>query len=321
MTRWPRWLPEPFMTALFSAVLVAALLPARGLFAELIDGLATAAIMLLFFMHGVKLPRDALWLALGNWRLHGTIIAISFGLFPLLGLGLMHLLGAVLSPQLWLGVLFLCVLPSTVQSSIAFTSIARGNVAAAVTAAGLSNLLGMVLTPLLVSVLIGTSGGAGIGFDQFSRILWELFFPFVAGQVLRPLFITWVSAHKGVVGFTDRSTIILAVYSAFSAAVVEGIWARIGWGEIGALMGLSGLLLALVMGLGWWTTGRLGFDRGDRIAMLMAGSKKSLAAGVPMAKVLLSASSVGMALLPLMIFHQIQLIVCAVLARRLGRAA
>ncbi len=316
---WPRWLPEPFITALLGAVVLAALLPAHGVIALWVDGLVTAAIMLLFFMHGVKLPRDALWAALVNWRLHGAIVATTFVLFPMLGLGLHFLLPGLLTPALWLGMLFLCALPSTVQSSIAFTSIARGNVAAAVTAAGLSNLLGMALTPLIAGLLIGTRGGDGISLDQFDCILWQLFLPFVAGQLLRPLFIVWVSAHKGLVSLTDRSTIIMAVYAAFSAAVVGGIWSQVGVSELAMLMGLCSVLLALVMGIGWWASRLAGIDRVDRIAMLMAGSKKSLAAGVPMAKVLLPVGVVGMALLPLMIFHQIQLIVCAILARRLGR--
>jgi len=177
----------------------------------------------------------------------------------------------------------------------------------------------MALTPLIAGLLIGTRGGDGISLDQFDRILWQLFLPFVAGQLLRPLFIVWVSAHKGLVSLTDRSTIIMAVYAAFSAAVVGGIWSQVGVSELAMLMGLCSVLLALVMGIGWWASRLAGIDRVDRIAMLMAGSKKSLAAGVPMAKVLLPVGVVGMALLPLMIFHQIQLIVCAILARRLGR--
>jgi sodium/bile acid cotransporter 7 len=220
-------------------------------------------------------------------------------------------------------VLFVTTLSSTVQSSIAFTSIARGNVPAAVCAATASNLLGILLTPLLVSLVLhkgGMTGGSAGGLDSALNIVVQLLLPFVAGQLLRPWIGGWAARHNKMLGLVDRGSILLAVYSAFGAAVVEGIWHLFPLPQLGALVLVNAMLLALVLAITTFSSRLLGFARADEIVVVFCGSKKSLAAGIPMATVLFGASTVGVVLLPIMIFHQMQLMVCAMLARRYAAA-
>jgi sodium/bile acid cotransporter 7 len=219
-------------------------------------------------------------------------------------------------------VLFLCALPSTVQSSIAFTSIARGNVAAAVAAASVSNLAGVFLTPLLAALLLATHGGMASPWRAIGDILLLLLAPFVLGHLLRPWLARWVQRRARLLSLTDRGTILLVVFGAFSHAAIEGLWAQVPGRTLLGLLAVACALLALVMGLIWIASGRLGFNRADRITILFCGSKKSLATGVPMANILFAGqTTLGMIVLPIMLFHQIQLMVCAVLAQRFAQHA
>jgi len=304
---------DPYILALLTTVALASILPARGGFAAFCENAATWAIVLLFFLHGAKLSREAIVAGVAHWRLHLATLGVTFALFPLLGLGVSLLPG--LPPLVASGMLFLTLLPSTVQSSIAFTSIARGNVAAAVCSASFSNLAGIFITPLLASMVMGGSG-ASLSFDAIEKIVLQLLLPFVAGHLLRPWIGGFVAKHKPVIGYVDRGSILLVVYTAFSAAVVEGLWQHLPLWELGLIAGLSVVLLVLVMAATWGLGSLMGFEQADRIVLLFCGSKKSLASGVPMAGVLFAPSQVGEVILPLMLFHQIQLMACAVLARR-----
>jgi sodium/bile acid cotransporter 7 len=310
-----RKLIDPFLALLVSTVVLASLLPARGWAADVISFLATAAIVLLFFLHGARLARENLVAALTHLRLHATILSITFILFPVLGLLLAGTLRGLLPANLWTGVLFLCALPSTVQSSIAFTSIARGNVAGTVASAATSNLVGIALTPLIISLITRASGGS-VSVSDVWKIVVQILLPFAAGHLLRPWIGSWVGRHRQLLSFTDRSTIVLSVYSAFSAAVVEGIWHQVPAGSLIALLAVCALLLAAVLVLSRLLARQMAFSTEDEISIVFCGSKKSLVSGVPMARVLFPASAVGAAVLPVMIFHQMQLMVCAWLARR-----
>ena len=320
MTLLRRLAPDPFILALLAAIIVSTLLPARGTFATIVDALSGIAIIALFFLHGVRLPREALIQGVAHWRLHMTILAFTFLLFPLLGLGLAALFPNWLSPQLWIGILFLCALPSTVQSSIAFTSIAGGNVAGAVASATASNLLGIFLTPVIIGFLTHAHGGS-IPISNSWKIAVQLLLPFVVGNLARPWLGAWAARNKAVMTLCDRGTIILAVYSAFSAAVIAGLWSTIAPVTLLELLGVCALLLAIVLIATRYAARLLGFSREDEIAITFCGSKKTLASGVPMARVLFAGPDMGVVVLPLMIFHQIQLIVCAALARRYARQA
>nr|WP_253201557.1 bile acid:sodium symporter family protein [Sphingomonas quercus] len=304
---------DPFLVALIVTVALASVLPCRGQGAVVVDHVADAGIMLLFFLHGAKLSREAILAGLRNWPVHLAVLGSSFVLFPLLGLGIANM--PFVPPLVASGMLFLTLLPSTVQSSIAFTAMAGGNIAAAVCSASLSNLLGIIITPLLVSLFMHLSGG-GISAGAIETIAMQLLLPFLLGHASRRWTIGLLSRYRFVLGFVDRGAILIVVYSAFSAAVVQGLWHRLSPGMLAAIALLCAALLALVLAA-TWAIGRLGgFSREDAIVIQFCGSKKSLVSGVPIAGVLFPASQVGMVILPLMIFHQIQLIACAMLARR-----
>ncbi|MFJ8616476.1 bile acid:sodium symporter family protein [Streptomyces clavifer] len=314
----PSWLPvDPYILALIGTVVLAALLPASGAAADVAGGASTGAVALLFFLYGARLStRDALD-GLKHWRLHLTVLACTFIAFPVLGLASRGLVPYVLTPQLQEGLLFLCLVPSTIQSSIAFTSMARGNVPAAICAGSFSSLAGILLTPLLAALLLG-GGAAGFSADSLVKIVLQLLVPFLAGQLLRRWIGGFITRHRKVLGLVDRGSILLVVYTAFSAGMVAGIWHQVTPLRLGALLAAEAVLLALMLALSWYGAKRLGFGREDRIAIQFAGSKKSLAAGLPMASVLFGAHA-SLAVLPLMLFHQMQLMVCAVIAKRRSR--
>lgn len=313
-------LPDPFILVLILTVVLASVLPVSGAAAAAVSVVATIAIVFLFFLHGVRLPRENLVAALGHWRLHLAILATTFVVFPLLGLGLASAFPGLLPQQLWIGVLFLCALPSTVQSSIAFTSIGRGNIAGTVASAAASNLVGILLTPVIMNLLAHAHGG-GISFSGVWTIVLQLLLPFVGGHLLRPWLGALVARRKAVLSFTDRSTIVLAVYSAFSAAVIGGIWSQVPLPRLMLLIALCAFILTAILLLTRYAARVMGFSKEDEISIVFCGSKKSLVSGVPMARVLFSAADVGAAVLPVMIFHQMQLMVCAWLARRYGARA
>jgi sodium/bile acid cotransporter 7 len=308
---------DPFLLALIATVTAASLLPARGQGAVAVGWAGDVAILLLFFLHGAKLSRQAIVAGMAKWRLHIAVLATSFLLYPALGLAA----GAVarpLAPTMAAGLVFLSLLPSTVQSSIAFTSIAGGDVAAAIASASLSNILGILVTPLLAAALIGGAGGAGAG-DIGHSILTvgaQLLLPFVAGHLARPLVGGFVDRHKTLVFRVDRGSILLLVYAAFSAAVVEGVWHRTNGADLAVALGLGIAMLAAVLVATRIAARALGWPVEDEIVLRFCGSKKSLVSGVPLAAAIFPAAQAGVVLLPLMIFHQMQLMACSVLARR-----
>jgi solute carrier family 10 (sodium/bile acid cotransporter), member 7 len=313
---------DPFLLLLIAMVVLASFLPARGEGAYIVGILADAGIVLLFFLHGAKLSRDAIWSGARAWKLHLATLGTTFALFPLVGLATQQV--EAIPVAMRAGLLFLTLLPSTVQSSIAFTAIARGNVAAAVVSASFSNLLGIILTPLLVALLMqkGAGGTGGlISLSAAEGIVLQLLLPFILGHLARPWIGGFVERRRAMLGRVDRGSILLIVYSAFSAAVVEGLWQKVSRGELLLLALLSIAILAVVLLFTWGLARLLGLSREDAVVLQFCGSKKSLATGVPMAGVLFPASAVGPILLPVMLFHQIQLMVCAILARHYGKVA
>jgi sodium/bile acid cotransporter 7 len=312
---------DPFLLALAGTVALAAIFPAHGAAADAASIAAKSAIALLFFLYGARLSPQQAWHGIRQWRLHLLVLATTFVLFPLLGLAARALVPSVLTSDLYHGVLFLCLVPSTVQSSIAFTSIARGHVSAAIVSASLSNILGIVLTPLLVVLLLNTSGAIRVDGSSIRDIVAQLLLPFGAGQLARPWIAGLITRYAALLKVVDRGSILLVVYTAFSMGVVQGIWVSVDVWRLILVSLVAAVLLALVLAV---TTviGRVArLDRGDAIVLLFCGSKKSLASGLPMALVFFPAATVGLTMLPLMIFHQIQLVVCAVIASRLAREA
>lgn len=326
-----RFLPDNFTLALLGTVALASLLPAAGPLARALEGLTVAAIALLFFLHGAKLSRDAIVAGLSHWRLHLVVVGTTFVLFPLLGWALKPVLLPLVTPAIYTGVLYLCVLPATVQSAIAFTAMARGNMPAAICSASASTLLGIVITPLLVGLLLPEAQGAGGGgggasatashdtLANIGRIMLQLLVPFVAGHLLRPWVGGFVQRRAAVLRYVDQGSILLVVYTAFSAAVVQGLWREVPLSALLGLLAVCAIILTMALVATTWAARRMGFSKEDEITIVFCGSKKSLASGVPMAKVLFASHAVGAILLPIMVFHQMQLMVCAVLAQRYAR--
>jgi len=318
----PKFLPDNFSLMILLMVVLASFLPIHGHAAHVFSQMTNAAIALLFFLHGTKLSREAVIEGLLHWRLHIVIFLSTFVLFPILAIALKPIIKPALNQQLYLGILYLCLLPSTVQSSIAFTSIAKGNVSAALCSASASNILGMFLTPFLVSIFIShhlqTSGHANSG-NAALQIVMLLLMPFILGQICRGKLFPIIQKHAALIKMTDQSSILMVVYSAFSAAVTEGIWHQVSVLTLVNLMIICGGLLAIVMLLLHFCSKQLGFNRQDQITILFCGSKKTLASGVPMAKIIFAGLPFGLILLPLMLFHQIQLIVCGMLASHFAK--
>lgn len=310
---------DGFVLAILGAVLVATFLPVQGTAAVWFDVAVKAGIAVLFFMYGGRLRPDEALAGLRHWRLHVVILAFTFVAFPVIGQVLALLDPWLLPSALVAGLLYMCAVPSTVQSSIAFTSIAGGNVAGAVVSASVSNLLGVFLTPLIVVLTMSGSSGFAFDFGGVFDLVWQILLPFVVGQLSRPLTANWLKANNTWLKLVDRGIIVAVVYSAFSRGMVENMWALVSLSDLLILLVVVCMVLAFMLWLTWWLPGLLGFDRGDRIAIQFCGTKKSLATGVPMALVLFPGATVGLLVLPIMVFHQIQLMVCSVLAARYAR--
>ncbi len=312
-----------FLLGMIAAVLVATLLPnvARTGGWLHLDQVTNLGIFALFFLHGMGLSTESLQAGAAKWRLHLLVQGCTYLAFPLWCVALRALAGWAagphLSPELVAGFAYLAALPSTVSSSVAMTALARGNIAAAVLNASLSTLLGVFMTPLLVSMLSGASAHPIDLGHTMLNIAQLLLLPFAAGQVLRRWWGAWFAKVKPYTSIFDRAVILLLVWSSFSDSVADGLWTRHG-AEL-LLITLAGAALFLFPML--WFTRRvaraMGFVVEDEIVAVFCGSKKTLASGVPMAKLLFGGSaSLGVIVLPIMFYHQLQLFVCSVLARR-----
>ncbi|MEZ0163520.1 bile acid:sodium symporter family protein [Kineococcus sp. LSe6-4] len=309
---------EPFVVAILLAVLVAALLPAGGSVATGFSWGTTIGVGVLFFVYGARMAPAEAVAGLRNWRLQGAVAATTFLLFPLLGLVLSFAVGGVLDDGLVAGVLFLAALPSTVQSCVVFTAMARGNVPGAVVSATVSNLAGIGLTPLLAALLLGSSG-AGPDAGAVGRILLQLLAPFLLGLVAGRWIGDWLRAHKRRLTLLDRGVIVAVVYAAFSRGVRQGVWAEVGAGEVVVVLACAAVFLAVVLAVTWWAPRLWGANRADRVTIAFCGSNKSLATGLPMATVLFDPHVVGLVALPVILYHPLQITVCSFLAGRLGR--
>ncbi|QEO17188.1 bile acid:sodium symporter family protein [Acetobacter vaccinii] len=304
---------DPFLLSLIGAVTLATVLPCQGIATTVLEYLTDACIMVMFFMQGLKLERRAIWENMRNWKLQGLVLVCTFALFPALGLGLHLVAPGLMEQSTWLGVLFLCCLPSTVQSSIALTSLANGNIAASICAATLSNIMGIFITPVLVSLVLHRHGVWSA--QAIGGIAVQLLLPFLAGQMFQPILHKWAHRHKKLISITDRSSILLVVYTAFSHAVVEGIWRQLSLRHIATLIVVDTALLVSVLVVTLLVSRMAGFASRDEVSLILCGSKKSLASGVPMANVLFPASAAGFVILPLILYHQIQLFLCTLIAR------
>lgn len=309
-----------FLSGMVLAVVVASFWPHIGRSQGVLHlGTVTdLGVLGLFFLHGMGLSTDSLKDGASRWRLHLLVQCCTYVWFPLWWAVCVLLVGRWVSHDLQMGFFYLAVLPSTVSSSVAMTALARGRVAAAVLNATLSTLLGVFLTPLLVSLVIGGQGSEAMDVGAtMLKIAKMLLLPFALGHLSRPWLLPLFTRIKPVTNVFDRWVIVLLVWSAFSDSVADGLWSRHGAGLLVQTALGAALFLLPTLWVSRWVARKLAFDTEDEIVAVFCGSKKTMASGMPMAKLLFGGSAaMGVLILPIMGYHQIQMFVCTVLARR-----
>lgn len=309
---------DPLVRLLLLAILLASLVPVTGEGRVIARAISDGAIFLLFLLNGLRLPRHEVRAGIGNWR-----FLVPLGLWCFVAMGavgwlLWHIGFTVLPEHVALGLLFLGILPSTVQSATAYSSLAGGNVATSVVAAAVINVAGVFVTAPLLALLAGTAA-TGIDIGGLERIALILLLPFALGQAAQGWAGGWIKGHRPLVSWMDRGSIAIAVYVAFSGAVEQGLWSLVGPGQWAALLALVALFLALGFGGAWLLGGAIGLARPERISFLFAGAQKSIALGAPLASVLFPPAVAGLLLLPVLVYHLLQLVLSAPLANRLNR--
>jgi len=314
-----RLFPDRFVLILLATIAAASLLPVRGAGATTAGYIATAAVVLLFFLNGVRLPRAEVVSAMRDVKLMGAALLFCFVAMPIAGLALQLASAPFLPPLIALGFLYCGILPSTVQSATAATSLAQGDVSASVVMAALINLVGVLAAPLLFALLGGSavniSGAAAL------RIVMILLLPFIAGQLLQRWLRPTVMGHPALVRTLDRSAIAIAVYVAFSGAVVSGLWDHLSGSDL--IVITCGVLVLLLFGYGgaWLLGGLLRLRRPQRTSLFFAGAQKSIAVGAPLAATLFPPATAGMVLVVILGYHMVQLMVAAWLAAWLAQKA
>lgn len=313
-------MPDRFTTGIIVSILLGLVLPCQGTVATGFEWVTHAAIILLFYLYGVKLSRRAVWEGVTHWRLQSMVLFFTFAFFPVITLLSKPLMEPLVGAALFGGLLYVACLPSTVQSSIAFTSIAGGNVPAAVCSASISSLLGVFFTPLLVGLLFSRQSNidAEVGLNAVLTISYQILLPFTLGQITQRWLKPWVENHRGLISLNDQCTIWLVVYTSFSSATVQGYWQKLDTLHLFGLIAACLLLLGVIQLTIYVCCKLLHFNRADSITILFCGSKKSLAVGAPMMLAIFGALDNNL-LLPLMVFHQVQLMLCSHLASRWKR--
>ena len=317
-----KFLPDRFVLLMVLAVILALIFPQIGVAdGPLKLGLVTDfGIALVFFLHGANLERQKLVTGLKNWKVHLLIQTTTFVVFPILGLILFFTLNRVLPEFLLLGFFFVAALPSTVSSSVAMTALAKGNVPVAVFNATLSGLLGMIITPALMSIVTATGESNFSVLDAMIDIAITLLLPFVLGQLARPLISAFLTKYKSIITKIDRTVILLIVFSSFAESTAGGVWSQFSLPQFAMTISLVLVFLGLAFTYTIFASKRLSLPLEDESATVFCGSTKSLANGAPIAQILFAGNpNMGLIMLPLMLYHQLQLMACAVMAQRYAR--
>lgn len=315
---WARLKQDLFLPALVIVVLLAIAWPQPGVSGGILhaDKAATYGVAIIFFLYGISLETRRLLESATRWRQHLVVQIATFGLFPLLVALALPLFGGALPDPVAVGFFFLAALPSTVSSSVAMTSLANGNVPVAIFNASISSLIGVFLTPLLMAWYLSASGGMELG-DVIMKLVQLVIMPLVAGQVLRPLLLKWIHRHKGIIKWVDRGVILAIVYNSFCDSMEAGVWSGQSPLLLVEIVVGSLALFFVVYGIVGVVCKLMGFDVADTIAVQFCASKKSLAAGLPMARVMFGGSpQLSLIITPIMIFHFLQLVIVSVIANR-----
>lgn len=318
MQRLPSSLVDPMIAVLVSTTILAALVPASGEAHEFARGFSNVSIFVLFLVNGMRIPREEVLKAAANWRFFLALLVFVFLAMAFAGAGFAALAEAVLPPAIALGFVFLGVLPSTIQSATSYTTLARGNAALSVVGAALLNIIGVFASAPLFALLAG-GDIADLGSETFLRIGMILLLPFLIGQALQGFARRWLVERRSRLAWLDRAVIGIAVYVAMSGAITEGSLSGLNATEGLAVFVLTILFLALAHGASWKLSGWLGCPRGDRIAFVFAAPQKSVAIGAPLAAIMFQPGIAGAIILPLLLYHLLQLILAAPLATRLAR--
>ena len=308
---------DPMLRLLLAAMVLAAVFPASGVWRNAAQLAANAGIFILFLANGMRIARSEIVSGIANWRFFLPLTLWIFGAMAVVGLALSHAGDALLPPLLAVGFLYLGVLPTTVQSSTSYSSLAGGNIALSVIAAASMSILGVFIS-VPIFLALGGSGEGMVGNDALVKIIVILILPFAIGQLVQGKTAAFIAAQKTRIVWLDRLVIAFAVYVAFSGAVEQGIWTRIDGAGWTATMGLVALFLFVGHAGAWLASGVLGLPRSDRIAFLFAGAQKSAAIGAPLATVLFEPAAAGFIVLPLLLYHFFQLVLAAPLATRLA---
>lgn len=309
-----------FILGLFGAVVLAFLWPEPGSRGGVLQPelLSNAGIAIILFLQGLSLAYEKVRSGAGNWRLHVTIQTFTFVVFPIAGVALNSLL-----PWVWpsvpqgirSGFLYLCVLPSTVSTSVVLTAVARGNTAGALFNAAFSNILGVFLTPVLVHLLMQATGRSVPLAPLLLKILLLTLVPFFAGMLLRTRLSGWADRYKAWMTRASNTVILFIVYSAFCDSISERVWERHGLALTAGVFLTVLALFGSMSGLVWLTTRRLRLNREDTIAAYFCAVKKTLAMGVPLAVLIFGLrSDISLILLPIMFYHPLQLLANGILA-------
>ncbi|MGJ8582185.1 MAG: bile acid:sodium symporter family protein [Psychromonas sp.] len=287
-----------------------------------LDKLTGIGVAIVFFLHGLGLSPAAIKAGISNWRMHIYIQVATFVAYPLLWVIFGDLFLAYMPAALAFGFCYLFVLPSTISSSVAMTSVGKGNVPGAIFNASLSSILGIFITPLLIQLFMGFEG---VELDLMASIISIsklLLLPMILGQLARPLLLKFAEKHKSVVNKVDKYVILLIVYNAFCNSIVNGIWSSFSIEMLLTSFVLCVVILLIMVHLIQWGARRSQFSLADEVAAVFCGTKKTLAAGIPMATVIFGSDpKLGMILLPIMLYHPIQIFYCAILASRYAAQA
>ncbi|SJL83846.1 bile acid:sodium symporter family protein [Vibrio palustris] len=315
---------EWFILGMMAAIALAVFTPNLGKTDGILhlDVVTSVGIALVFFLHGLGLSPQAIKAGLSNWKLHIYVQLATFAAYPLLWVIFGNQFLAFMPAPLAFGFCYLFSLPSTVSSSVTMTSVGKGNVPGAIFNASLSSIIGVFITPALVEAFMGLQGADMNFWEAVLDIGKLLLIPMIAGQLLRPYLVAWMTRHKAIVGKLDKYVIILIVYNAFCDSMINQIWTQFS----PSLLVLSivvcvVVLIVMVHGIQWGA--RLcGFSMPDEVTAIFCGSKKTLAAGIPMAKVIFASDpNLGMILLPIMLYHPLQIFYCAIIANRYAAKA
>lgn len=279
-------------------------------------------VVFIFFFYGLKLDPAKLLSQLGHWRMHVLIQSTTFIIFPLIILVSRSLFYKPETDLLWIGAFYLAAVPSTVSSSVVMVSIAGGNISAAIFNASVSSLIGIFLTPVWMNLFVSSESlSAGDLTSVIINLCFQILLPVAAGIALHGKLGFLAVRFKNQLRYVDQTIILLIVFRAFCDSFLNNMFDGYSLRELFLLGGLMLLLFFVMLAVMQVLAVRMGFSREDRITVIFCGSKKSMIQGVVMGQILFpDAAAFAIVLLPLMLYHALQLFAGSILAQRMARA-